>query len=156
MNYIHTLLVTSFLCCFLLLNTSFVYAQINKPIVLDAMPRFPGCEFMAGTDREKKACADKKLLKFIYGNINYPEEALMKGKEGKVIVSFVVTYSGKIDDIKILKDSGYGMGAEAVRVMELMNKRNKRWKPGLYRGQKVNVLYSLPVRFKLDDSETKI
>jgi protein TonB len=128
-----------------------VFAQDDKPIVLDEMPRFPGCEFMAGTDKQKKACADKKLLKFIYGNINYPEEALINEKEGKVIVSFVVTYKGKIEQIKILKDAGYGMGQEAVRVMELMNKKNKRWKPGLYKGQKVNVLYSLPVRFQLSD-----
>lgn len=147
------LLVSLFLNSFLLLNTPLVYAQDDKPIVLDVMPRFPGCEFMVGTDREKKACADKKLLKFIYGNINYPEEALAEGKEGRVIISFVVTYRGKIDQIRIVKDAGYGMGQEAVRVMELMNKKNKRWKPGLYRGQKVNVLYSLPVRFKLSDAD---
>lgn len=152
MDYTRTLLTTLFLGYFLLLNTILVHAQRDKPIVLDVMPRFPGCEFMTGTDREKKACADKKLLRFIYGNINYPEEALMKEKEGKVIVSFVVTYKGKIDEIKIVKDAGYGMGEEAVRIMELMNKRNKRWKPGLYRGQKVNVLYSLPVRFELSDA----
>ncbi|NJN74913.1 MAG: hypothetical protein HC799_20120 [Limnothrix sp. RL_2_0] len=43
-------------------------AEIFK--VVEEMPRFPGCD--SGTAAEKKACADEKLLQYLYKNLKYP------------------------------------------------------------------------------------
>ncbi|WMX15430.1 energy transducer TonB [Aureispira sp. CCB-E] len=125
----------------------------NDDIILvpDQMPRFPGCEEQAGNHEAKKACADKKLLSFIYENIKYPSMARDMGIEGLVAVSLVINKDGSVGDIKILRDPGGGLGKETIRIIKLMNKMPEKWTPGKQRGRPVRVRYNLPVRFKLND-----
>ena len=48
------------------------------------------------TVNEKKACAQEKLLAFIYANIKYPYIARENNVEGTVVVRFVVADDGTI------------------------------------------------------------
>jgi TonB family protein len=116
---------------------------------VEVMPRFPGCEEMAGTDEEKKACADQKLLQFIYENIRYPEAAKEANIEGTVVVQFTIFADGTIGDSKVLRDIGGGAGEEALRAVKMM----PDWTPGRQKGQAVAVQFNLPVRFKLSEEE---
>ena len=63
------------------------------------MPQYPG-----GT---------KAMYKFIGEHLVYPAEAKAAGKEGLVVLSFIVEKDGSIHDIEILKD-GVGFGSEAA------------------------------------------
>lgn len=119
-------------------------------IHVEQMPRFPGCEEQSGNNAAKKACADQRLLGFIYKNIKYPTMARESDIEGTAIVSFVVNKKGGIEDIKVLRDPGGGCGKEAARVIKMMNNLPKSWTPGKQRGRAVKVRYNLPVRFKLN------
>lgn len=119
-------------------------------MIVEQMPRFPGCEEQAGTHKDKKLCADKQLLKYIYDNIRYPQMAIENGIEGFATISFVVSKDGSIRDAKILREPGGGCGKEALRVVNKMNKLGKKWTPGKQRGRPVEVQYTLPVRFKLN------
>ena len=47
------------------------------------------------------------ISKILQQNIEYPYIAQRMGWEGRVIVSFILTKEGKIEDIKIEKSSGY-------------------------------------------------
>jgi protein TonB len=98
---------------------------------VEEMPSFPG-----GQD---------ELLSFLQQNIKYPEIAKRAGVEGKIFVSFVVTKSGKITNVKVVKGIGAGCDEEAVRVVKLM----PSWKPGKQNGAPVNVSVSIPIVFKL-------
>jgi protein TonB len=118
-------------------------------VVVEEMPRFPGCEAIEGSDHEKKTCADGKLMEFIVRNIKYPQEARKAGIEGRCILSFIVGKDGMVSDIKLLRDIGGGCGAESLRVLELINTQELRWKPGVQRGKEVKVKYTIPVQFKL-------
>ena len=118
-------------------------------IAAEQMPRFPGCEEMAGTSEEKKACADQKLLEYIYRNVRFTAAARANGIEGMVVVSFVVDRNGTIRDAEILRDPGGGLGEQALKVVEKMNEMDESWTPGMQAGRKVNVRYNLPVRFTL-------
>ncbi len=113
------------------------------------MPRFPGCEAMDGDHKVKKACADQAMLKYIYDHINYPAQAREIGIEGIAVISFVVDRAGKIQDIKVLRDPGGGLGKEAIRIVKMMNQLPEAWTPGKQRGRTVKVRYNLPIRFKL-------
>ena len=90
--------VLTLLCLF----PFFLLAQSEDEVfvIVEEMPRFSGCEEMEGTSDEKKACAEKKMLKFIYQNISYPEGARINGTEGMVVLSFVID---ELEKCKILK-----------------------------------------------------
>lgn len=91
---------------------------------IEVKPEFPG--------------GMSKFLNFIRNNYTAPDE---EGLKGRVIVSFVVEKDGSLTDIKVLKDIGYGTGAEAIRVL----KKCPRWTPAEQNGKKVRCSYQLPI-----------
>lgn len=117
--------------------------------IVESMPRFPGCEDIGATNAEKKSCADKKMLQYVYKNLRYPAEDRIAGIQGQVVISFLVNKDGSISDAKILRDKGLGLGEEALRVVESFNDMDELWIPGRQRGLPVRVQYNLPVKFVL-------
>ena len=79
-----------------------------------------------------------KFYGFVSSNFNVPEE---EGLKGKIFVQFVVEKDGSLTDIKVLRDIGYGTGAEAIRVL----KKCPKWAPGEQNGKKVRCTYQLPI-----------
>jgi protein TonB len=98
---------------------------------VEQMPEFPG-----GT---------AKMYRFIRENLRYPSAAQQQGLEGTVVVTFVVSITGEITDIQVVKDLGGGTAEEAMRVVRKM----KSWKPGIQNGRAVPVRFTLPLRFSL-------
>ncbi len=118
--------------------------------IAEEMPRFPGCEDKP-TKEEKESCASMKLYKYIYKNLKYPKAAVEKGIEGKVFIRFVVRKTGKVSDVTILRDIGGGCGEAVKNALESMNSMPERWIPGKQGNENVDVYYTLPVVFQLDD-----
>jgi len=100
-------------------------------IMVDEMPEFPG--------------GDAALFRFIYGTIKYPAEAKDKGIQGKVILRFIVTSEGNVEDVSVVRSVDPLLDNEAVRVMRLCPK----WEPGKMKGKPVNIYYSVPISFSL-------
>lgn len=90
------------------------------------------------------------LFKFISNNLRYPLEAEKNNISGKVFAKFIVRKEGSISDIQILKGIGYGCDEETVRVISRM----PMWKPGKRNGEFVNVMFTIPVNFELDENKT--
>ncbi|QHT67692.1 TonB family protein [Rhodocytophaga rosea] len=86
------------------------------------------------------------FFKYISENISYPQEARLKGIEGKVFVQFVVHNDGSIRNVQVLKGIGSGCDAEAVKVIT----NAPKWNPGMKNGQPVNVRMAVPIAFKLN------
>jgi len=116
--------------------------------VVEEMPRFPGCEDKSKAER--KACADQKMLQFIYKNIKYPPIARENGVEGTTVIRFYIDKDGTVKEPQVLKDIGAGCGGEAKRVVEMMNSMGQKWIPGKQRGKAVKVYFNLPVKFRLE------
>ncbi len=116
--------------------------------IVEQMPRFPGCEDKS-TKAEKEKCSQQKLMEYIYANLKYPSIARENGIEGRAVIRFVVDKTGKVSDVKILRDIGGGCGEAAAKVIKSMNNMPKKWVPGRQGGRKVKVYYTLPVIFKL-------
>jgi len=117
--------------------------------VVEQMPRFPGCEMSRATEEQKYKCAQDKLINYIATHLKYPKEAKENGVEGKCVLQFVVTKTGIVDQVKILRDIGAGCGEAAADVMRQMNTDGIIWKPGMQRGKAVGVVYTLPINFEL-------
>ncbi|NJN77564.1 MAG: TonB family protein [Saprospiraceae bacterium] len=116
--------------------------------IVEEMPRFPGCDITGSYD-EKKKCADKKMLEFIYANVKYPSVARENNVEGTAVVSFVIKKDGSISNINVLRDPGAGCGEEAVRIINLMQNLPNKWIPGRQGNENVRVQFNLPIRFRL-------
>jgi TonB family protein len=99
--------------------------------VIEKMPQFPEGE--------------KALLDFIGRNLKYPIVACENRIQGKVIVRFVVSKTGKITNIEVLRSLDPDLDKEAVRVIKML----PDWIPGEQNREKVSVYYTLPISFKL-------
>lgn len=94
------------------------------------------------TEMEIKPIPKKGMddfYKFIGKNYRTPE---VKGLKGKVYITFVVDKDGKIVEPKVLRDIGYGTGAEAIRVIKAYE---SGFVPGEQRGEKVRCTFSMPI-----------
>ena len=98
---------------------------------VEQMPQFPGGE--------------AELMKYISNNIKYPTMAMENNIQGRVVVQFVVTKTGKIGEVKVVRSKDPDLDKEAVRVVKSL----PNFIPGKMNGQAVNVWYTLPITFKL-------
>ncbi len=98
---------------------------------VEQMPAFPG--------------GDAELMKYLSTHINYPPMAMENNVQGRVIVQFVVTKTGKVGEVKVVRGVDRDLDNEAVRVVKSL----PDFIPGRMNGQAVNVWYTLPVTFKL-------
>lgn len=104
----------------------------------ERMPQFPGGE--------------KALMKFLHDHVHYPAVAKENSIEGTVVVQFVVNKDGRLSQVQTIgKKRGGGLEEEAIRVVKAM----PPWISGVQHGKKVNVRYSLPIRFKLRSENQK-
>ena len=85
------------------------------------------------------------MANYISTNMKYPVEAMKKKVEGRVIVAFVVTKTGELSDIKILKGVDPYVDKEALRLISEMPK----WRPAQLNGRSVNQRKSIPIIFAL-------
>ena len=85
------------------------------------------------------------MLKFLKENIQYPKLAQEKRIEGTVYVQFVVTNSGKITNVRILRGIGDGCDEEAIRVVNMM----PNWNPGRYWNAAIPAMFQIAVKFQL-------
>ncbi len=115
------------------IRISVVDTMPKQPNQADTQPEYPG-----GLDA---LYADLRTV------IDYPEIDIAAGREGRVMVAFVVTSDGTIGQVRVIgRGVSSTIDAEAISSLRQLT---KRWKPGLYKGENVNVWYSLPISFKL-------
>ena len=97
---------------------------------IDPLPQFPG--------------GSKALMQFLLDNLKYPA-AENSCIQGRVVLRFVVTTDGSIENVEVMKSLDPSCDAEAIRVVKAMPK----WIPGKQNGKPVSTYYSLPVKFSL-------
>lgn len=95
--------------------------------VVDEMPKFPGGE--------------KAMFEWLGKNVKYPE-ATETG--GRVIVRFIVSETGKVENAEVIKGFNPAFDAEAKKIVEKM----PDWNPGKNHGKAVPVYFTLPIAFQ--------
>lgn len=104
----------------------------EKPFTtVEQMPQFPGGE--------------DELMRFILGNLRYPSVAKEVGIEGRVIIRFVVSKTGDVTNVEILRGLDPSCDKEALRVVKMM----PNWIPGKQNGRSVPVYFTLPIVYRL-------
>jgi TonB family protein len=85
------------------------------------------------------------LFDYIGRQLKYPESAKIKGIQGKVVVKFCVTSSGKVTDHEVIVSVDPDLDTEALRVIRTITV----FEPGYHDGKPVAVWYEVPVSFRL-------
>jgi TonB family protein len=93
----------------------------------------------------------KAMFTYLMENVKYPEEAVEKNIQGNVIVKFVVTETGKVENATVIRGVDPLLDAEALRVISSM----PDFEPGMENSKAVSVEYVLPVSFKLQGNKTE-
>jgi len=108
------------------------FDQEDEPVVwAEQMPEFPG--------------GIVALKQFIAENVDYPTEAQENEIEGTVYLRFVVTKSGKVGEVQLVRGVDQLLDNAAMAVV----KKLPDFKPGMQGGRTVPVWYSVPIVFQL-------
>lgn len=111
-------------------------------IVAEEMPRFPGCEDSNSFIKAKKACADRKLLDYIYRNLKMPKDIDIASLGSMAAISFVIDETGKVINPTIIRSMHPEIDTSIIDLVRNM----PTWISGKQRGKAVKVRYVLPVR----------
>lgn len=88
---------------------------------------------------------DQALIAYMSDNLVYPEEAVKKQLQGRLLVRFVVEPDGQLSQVGIHRSIHPLLDAEAVRMVKSM----PRWIPARNNGVAVAAPMMLPITFKL-------
>lgn len=105
--------------------------------VVEHMPAFPG--------------GDNALLAYLQNHLIYPKDAENAGIEGRVIASFVVNKKGEIRNPQITRGVHPSLDEEAIRVIRNM----PLWRPGKRNDEAVDTKYTVPVQFRLSETNRR-
>ncbi len=131
-----------FIFSFLLIQSSYAQIQdIAMPPAIDSADKVFSmveveAEFPGGL-KAWKTYLIKNLKADVPVNYNAPSG------QYRVIVRFIVSKDGKISEVAVEKDPGYGTAQEAVRVI----KNGPNWIPAMQNGKKVNAYHRQPITF---------
>lgn len=102
-------------------------------LVVEKMPKFDGGDA-------------NEFRKFIAQKVTYPKEAQKQSIQGRVYVQFIITKTGNVSNVKVIRGVAPSLDQAAVDVVKLSD---GRWTPGYQRGEAVNVSYTFPIIFVL-------
>lgn len=98
---------------------------------VDEDPKFPG--------------GDAAMMHWISEHLRYPAMAQENNIQGRVVVQFIVTRTGKIGEVKVIRSKDPDLDREAVRVVKTL----PDFTPGTIKGVPVDAWYTLPINFRL-------
>ncbi len=99
----------------------------------EVAPEFPGGE--------------NNMYEFLGANTRYPAAAMKNSIQGRVVLRFIVTKKGKIEQITVVsKDSHPILNEEIIGVVKQM----PNWTPAKIKNKPVNYYFVLPFLFNLE------
>lgn len=105
-------------------------SEVPDAMGLEVKPMYPG--------------GMEAFYRYVGQNFRVPK---VKGVTSvKIFAYFIIETDGSMSDIRVLRDPGYGLAEEAVRVLKGCP---EKWTPGVSNGQKVRCAYNLPITINI-------
>ena len=113
-------------------------------LLVEEKPKFMACE---DVPKEKETeCFKEQLDKHVIRYFYYPKEAIDKGIEGRVIVSFQINPNGSVT-IRDVRGTNKLLKVAAKEIFEKL----PYFIPGKQGGKPVPVTFNYPINFKLSN-----
>jgi TonB family protein len=118
------------------LTERFAYAPVpgGTYLYVEKMPQYPGGD-------------TKQLVQDIQKAFKYPAQALRNREEGRLLIGFTVTRTGRVGDIQMKQSVSPSLDEAGVRAVASIEAR--RWQPGFQNQQAVDVSFSVPLTCKV-------
>jgi len=87
----------------------------------------------------------EQMPKFLQDNLKYADFDSVNFIKKTAFLQFIVSETGKVTNVKVLRGIGRKYDKEAVRVVKMMPK----WIPGRQNNRAVPVMYQIPVKFQI-------
>lgn len=118
-------------------NTMIPVTPVNETIETPTGDAETQPEFVGGMNA---------MITYMQDNVIYPKQLANENIEAKVFVKFVISKSGKVQDVTLAKGSEHAaFNTEAMRVVSIM----PDWTPGTKDGKAVSTEMTLPIQFAL-------
>lgn len=104
----------------------------------------PGCEGLDDND-QRRECLNKWIQGYIHQHLRYPEQAIRIRLEDQVVVNFVISTTGEVERIKVVRGEHPVLNREAQRVLSEM----PRWQPARQMGRSAPMSMTIPISFSV-------
>jgi TonB family protein len=112
---------------------------------VEQLPMFKACKGLLKS--EQKACFDKELKRAISRYLVYPEDDFENGKEGSVMVEFVIDENGEVANVRTIENRK--ATPEMQLAAEKAVSRIPKLIPARQGNRNVKVKYVLPITFRI-------
>ena len=85
------------------------------------------------------------LYDYFAQQVQYPEAARSEGREGTVLLEFMIDTTGQAHDIRLMQGLSADLNQEAIRLVQEM----PRWSPATVNGQPISTKHIMPLSFTL-------
>lgn len=99
-----------------------------------------------GFESAKPATGLAVYREYLETSLRYPEQAVVQGLEGKVVLKLTVTAMGDIAQVEVKRSLGHGCDEEAIRLV----KEGPSWEPAMRDGEPIESAVRVKVKFELD------
>lgn len=117
----------------------------TKMVVRQPQKKFEGIIFTVAEEMPTFPGGDVALQQFINETVQFPEDVIKNGIQGKVYVRFLIDSKGKVRTPKIARGVYPSLDEEALRIVKKM----PNWNPGKQEGEAVIVSYTMPINFTM-------
>lgn len=123
-----------------------VVSDTKQPEVIEKAPE-PIVDVMDVQEQPNFPGGDEERIKFIQGNVKYPQLAERENVQGTVWIQFVVEPDGTLSNFEVKRAPvpALGLDEEALRVAKAMPK----WSSGKQNGKSCRVRMAMPIKFQL-------
>ena len=125
------------------------YPSIAAPVeAVEAVEEAPSDPVFTTVEKMPEFKGGTEALKtFIFKHLVYPKDAIEADVQGTVYVRFVVRANGQLTNFEVMRSLLPSMSKAALDVIKLTA---GDWTPGEQKGKKVDVYYTVPVKFKFE------
>jgi protein TonB len=118
--------------------------EIIDAVSVQNMARPMECEGLSDKS-EQMQCFNSWISRYLAEETEYPRRARSLGVEGKLYVQFLISETGQVEEVEVLRGQDEDLIEEAMRVLKSM----PQFAPASQMGKPVKVRVVVPVNFKL-------
>lgn len=118
-----------------------------ESVVISTAPYLPGC--LQSNEQAKVSCSNEQLMEYIYDHTAYPAGAPIHRTAGIVVADFIISSSGTIRDIRLIREPNREQGKDVVRILGEMEANGIRWEPATMNGRPTSRRMAVTVRYNM-------